>query len=416
MANDFATKIDIFFEKVIEGFEAINLSARNVSMYKPSAQSLNLSAQTFYRPMPVMTRTVDGRDVSSAYKDVTELTVPSTLAESHIRNVPVKFTGVDMNSPHMLDRVVEATNIQLSNKLDTLVADKLGSEATLAAVYSTNIDSYDKAAEADAIMLEQQATNGQRIMLLNPRMAKNLRGDLAGRQTMGKASMDAYERNALPPVGGFQTFQTDYQKTLTGSAGSGYLVNGADQNTTPVANDANGVPVDNRTQTLAVDTGTGAAVGDVFTIAGVNAVGHINKQSTGQLKTFRILAIDGNNWTISPAIIPANGTSDAQQAYANVDKTPADNAAITILNTTTKPVSTFFEKGAIEIVHSDWNLDPFRATGKKVRNATTDSGVQIAMISDSNVDTLAASYRMFIWANVELLNPELAGIMLEGQV
>jgi hypothetical protein len=76
----------------------------------------------------------------------------------------------------------------------------------------------------------------------------------------------------------------------------------------------------------------------------------------------------------------------------------------------------FFEKDAVEIVHADFNTDPFAATGKKVRKATTDSGVQIVMLSDSNVDSLVAKYRMFVWANVEVLNYELAGIMLEGQV
>ena len=54
-------------------------------------------------------------------------------------------------------------------------------------------------------------------------------------------------------------------------------------------------------------------------------------------------------------------------------------------------------------------------TGKKVRKATTDSGIQIVMMSDSNIDTLVAKYRMFVWANVEVLNTELAGIMLENQ-
>lgn len=415
MANDFASKIDIFFENVIMGFDAMNVSARNVSRYKPTANSLALSAQTFYRPMPVLTEVVDGRDMSSSYKDLTELVVPSTLAESHIRNVPVKFTGVDMNNEHMLRQKEQAAQIMLSNKLDTMVANEIASKGTLAVINSANIDSYDDAAEADALMLEQQATRSERCMLLNPRMAKNLAGNLASRGTMTGAPMDAYTRNQLPPIGGFDTFRTDYGKTIAGSSASGYLVNGASQNTDPTANDANGVPVDNRTQTLTVDTGSNAAVGDVFTIAGVNAVGHINKQDTGQLKTFRILAIDGANWTIAPSIIPADGSSDAQKAYANVTTTPADNAAITVLNTTSKMASVFYEKEAVEIVHADWNLDEFRASGKSVRSATTDSGLQIAMISDSNIDTLAASYRMFIWANVEVLNYELAGIMLEGQ-
>lgn len=415
MANDLTYNIDVFFDEVVAGFDATNVSAKNVSQYKPNAGNLQQSGQTFYRPMPMLTEVTDGRDVSAAYKDLTELTVPSTLTESHIRNVPVQLTGVDLNSPHLRKRIVEASTIMLSNKVDTLVADEIATNGTLAVINSGNIDTYDEAAVADALMLEQQATRGMRCMFLNPRMAINLAGNLAGRGTMNQAPMDAYTRSALPPIAGFDTFRVDYGKSITGSSGAGYLVNGANQNTTPAAL-SSGVPVDNRTQTLAVDTGANAAVGDVFTIAGVNSVGHINKQDTGQLKTFRILAINGANWTIAPAIIPADGSAQSQKDYANVTTTPANNAAISILNTTTKPASVFFEKSAVEIIHADFNTEEFAMTGKKVRKATTDSGIQIVMLTDSNIDTLNAKYRMFVWCNVELLNYELGGIMLEGQV
>lgn len=415
MANDLSSKIDIFFEDVVTGFEATNVSAKNTGNYKAPAGSLAESGQTFYRPMPLMVSVEDGRDMSSSYQDTTELTVPSTLTDSHLRNVPLSLTGVDLNNPHVHRNMVLATQIKLSNKIDTLVANEVASKGSLVVVNSGNINTYDKAAEADAMMLEQQATNGMRCMFLNPRMAKNLAGDLAGRQTMNTANMSAYERSALPPIAGFDTFRTDYGKSIVGSAASGYLVNGAGQVITPTASDANGLPVDNRTQTLVVDTGTGGAVGDSFTIAGVESVGQINKQATGQLKTFRITAINGANWTITPAIVPADGTSDAQKAYANVNTAPADNAAITVLNIATTPASVFFEKSAVEILHSDFDTSAFEMTGKKVRKATTDSGIQIVMMSDSNIDTLVAKYRMFVWANVEVLNTELAGIMLENQ-
>jgi hypothetical protein len=414
MANAFSKKVDIFFEEVVSGFDATNISAKNVSQYKPQAGSLAEGGQTFYRPMPMMSQVVDGRDVSASYKDLVELTVPSTLTESHLRNIPVSLTGVDLNNPHMMKNIVDLSTKQLSNKLDVLVADAVATYGTLVVKSTSAIDTYDEAAEADALMLEQQATRGQRIMLLNPRMAKNLAGNLAGRSTLTGAPLDAYTRSSLPAIAGFDTFRTDYGKTLTGSAGAGYLVNGANQHTTPVSH-SNDLPVDNRTQTLTVDTGANAAVGDAFTIANVYAVGHINKQSTGQLKTFRILAINGANWTIAPAIVPADGANAAQAAYANVNTTPADNAAITILNTVTKPTSVFFEKSAVEIIHADFNVEPFVSTGKQVRKATTDTGIQIVMLSDSNVDTLVAKYRMFIWASVELLNYELGGIMLENQ-
>jgi hypothetical protein len=414
MANDFSKKVDIFFEDVVIGFDALNVTSKNVAQYKAKAGSLAESGQTFHRPMPMMSQITDGRDVSAAYKDLTELTVPSTLTDSHLRNIPVQLTGVDLNNPHMMKNIVELTNKQLSNKLDTLVADAVADYGTLVVTSATAIDTYDEAAEADALMLEQQATRGQRVMLLNPRMAKNLAGNLASRGTMAGAPMDAYTRSMLPPIAGFDTFRTDYGKSIAGSAGAGYLVNGANQFTTPVSNSA-GLPVDNRKQTLIVDTGANAAVGDAFTIDGVFAIGHINKQSTGQLKTFRILAINGANWTVAPAIIPFDGAAAAQKAYANVSTTPADNAAITIKNTVTKPASVFYEKSAVEIIHADFNTEAFEASGKKVRKATTDTGIQIVMMSDSNIDTLVAKYRMFIWANVELLNYELAGIMLENQ-
>lgn len=418
MANSFAKKIDVFFDDVVAGFDATNISSKNVSQYKAPAEALALNGQTFHRPMPLMTEIVDGRDITGQYKDLVELTVPATLTESHIRNVPVKLTGVDLNNPYAFDNIVKTSNILLSNKLDTLVANRIAERGTLAVINGGPIDTYDEAAEADALMLEQQATRGERIMLLNPRMAKNIAGNLAARQTMNTAPMNAYQRSTLQPIAGFDTFRVDYGKSITGSAGTGYTVSGA-QSYTPVSADVNGIPADNRTQTLVVVTGTGAgtgaAVGDVFTIAGVYAVGHINKQSTGQLKTFRILAIDGGNWTISPAIVPADGTAVAQKAYANVTTGAAGGAAITILNKKTTAASVFYEKSAIEIVHADFNTEPFEASGKRVRKAITDSGIQIVMLSDSNVDTLAANYRLFIWANVEVLNPELAGIMLENQ-
>ena len=415
MANSFSSKIDIFFEDVLMGFGSLNLSAKNDSMYKPNVGNLAESGQTFYRPMEFMTEVVDGRDVSSSYKDLTELTVPSTLTDSHIRNVPISFLGVDLNNPHVYQRAVDAANVKLSNKVDTLVANEIAEKGTLAVISTGKIDTYDEAAEADALMLEQQATRGDRMMLLNPRMAKNLASDLANRQTLNSVNLSAYERSLLPPIAGFQTHRTDYGKTITGSAGTGYLVNGGSQGYTPLSKDGNGLPVDNRSQTLAVDTGTGAAVGDIFTIAGVNAVGHINKQSTGQLKTFRILAINGANWTISPPIIPANGSAQAQKDYANVTAQPADNAAITIKNIVTKASSIFFEKSAIEIIHADFDISSFRENGKKVRTGSTDTGLKISMISDSNIDTLQTKYRMFIWCNVTVLNPELAGVMLEEQ-
>lgn len=415
MANSFSQTLDIFFDAVVAGFDATNMTAKNVSLYKPNAGNLAEGGQTFYRPMPLLTEVVDGRDVSSAYNDLTELTVPSTLTDSHIRNVPISFTGKDLNNPHIMKQTVNAANIMLSNKVDILVANEIASSGTLVVTSASNFDTYDELAEADALMLEQQCTKGVRKMLLNPRMAKSVTGDLVGRERNNGAS-DQYERAMLRPVAGFDTFRTDYGKSIVGSSAASYAVDGGAQDYTPLSKDGNDLPVDNRTSTLTVKTGSGAAVGDAFTIAGVYAVGHINKQSTGQLKTFRIKTINSaTSWTVSPAIIPYDGADQAQKDYANVDTTPADSAAITVLNTVTKPCSVFFEMDCVELIHADYNVESFQASGKKVRKATTDSGITIIMLSDSNIDTLVAKYRFFVWANVNILNPEAAGILLPNQ-
>ena len=414
--NSFSQTVDIYFDEVVAGFEATNTTAKNVSTYKPNAGKIAESGQAFYRPQPFLTEVVDGRDVSSAYNDLTELTVPSVLTDAHLRNVPVSFTGVDLNNPHIMQRAVKAATVMLNNKVDTVVANEIASKGTLVYTNSGAISTYEELAVPDAMMLEQQATKGQRCMLLNPRMSVQVSGNLAGRDNLNGVPLDAYRRASLQPIAGFDTFRTDYGKSITGSSAASYAIDGGAQDYTPLSKDGNDLPVDNRVQTITVKTGTGAAVGDAFTVANVYATGHINKQSTGELKTFRILAVNSStSWDISPPFIPADGSDQAQKDYGNIDTVPADSAAITVLNTVTKPCSVFYEKDCVEIIHADYNLDPFRESGKQVRVKTTDSGITIAMLSDSNVDTLVAKYRMFIWMNVNVLQPEAAGIMLPFQ-
>lgn len=415
MANSFISDIETYFKETIKSFDALNLAAGTVGKYKPDAGSLQNTGQTFYRPVQMFTEVQDGRDLTGNEKDLTELTVPSTLTDNHLRNVYFKLTGTELNNERLRERAAKATALQLSAKLDTMVANQIVSDATLVVVNSGNIDSYDDLSEAESIMIEQQSDMGERAIFLNPRMATGIASNLAARGTMQGFPTSAYTKSDIPMIANFSTYQNQYMPAVTGSTGSGYLVNGAAQGYTPLTHDTNGVPVDNRTSTLTVDGGTNAAVGDFFTIAGVNSIGHINKQSTGELKTFRIKAINGAVFTVSPAIIPADGAAQTQKDYATVNTTPADNAAITILNTVTKKASAFFQRSAVEIIHGDYNLEDFARDGKLMGSASTDSGINIAMLCESSVPTLQARYRMFIWSSVNILQPEAVGVFLEGQ-
>ena len=174
-------------------------------------------------------------------------------------------------------------------------------------------------------------------------------GDLAGRGTLGPPkTLKAYEKAFVGEVAGFQTYKLDYANTLTIDAMTTIIVNGANQRHVPIST-TSGKNIDNRTQTLAITATTGTVkVGDCITIAGVNAVHHITKVTTGNLKTFRIVEIltgsgGTGNISISPPIIAADSTpTDIELQYKNVTAAPANGAAITPLNIAVFPNHSFY--------------------------------------------------------------------------
>lgn len=98
---------------------------------------------------------------------------------------------------------------------------------------------------------------------------------------------------------------------------------------TLVTTTVNGADQTGNTLLTAALGGT-VAVGDIFTIAGVNAVNRVTKQTTGELRQFVVTVAAAGGATqlsIYPAIIPAVG-GNAQQ-YQTVDVSPANGATIT---------------------------------------------------------------------------------------
>jgi hypothetical protein len=139
--------------------------------------------------------------------------------------------------------------------------------------------------------------------------------------------------------------------------------------------------VDNRYQSVTVSNTVGVAVGDAFTIDGVEAVHHITKASTGQLKTFRVISItSGTVMVISPPIIGATSSpTDAELQYKNVEVVTesATAAPINWLNTGASAINVFWQKDSLEILPGRYAI-PADA-GTAVMRATTDQGVELVM-------------------------------------
>lgn len=134
--------------------------------------------------------------------------------------------------------------------------------------------------------------------------------------------------------------------------------------------------------TIAVNAITGTlAVGDVITFAGVHQVNRVTKASTGQLQQFVVTAAAASGATsisIYPAITPANG---GNVAYQTVDASPANSAAIALVNSASEQYrkNFVFHPTAVTLASADLDL-PTKAVVDAAREAY--DGVSLRMIQD----------------------------------
>jgi hypothetical protein len=171
--------------------------------------------------------------------------------------------------------------------------------------------------------------------------------------------------------------------------------------------------VDNRFQTVTVSDTTGVVAGDCFNIDGVFAVHHITKQSTGVLKTFRVIQnVNATTLVISPPIISGQG-GDAAEQYQNVAVTPNVASPINYLNANAAAVNPFWQKDALEILPGRFAV-PSDA-GAAIMRGTTDQGIELVMQKFYDINTMKIKYRLDTLFGVVNKQPEMSGILIFGQ-
>ena len=421
MANSFSKEERVAFENILEGFNDALVLSSLVTKYNTNGQQMERSSDTIWRPMPYIAQSYDGSDATSNFGDNTQLSVPATIG--YQKHSTALLTAKELRDALQENRLGQAAAQKLASDINVAVLSVASNQGTLVVKRTTAAGGYSDVAEADAVMNEQGVMMTDRRFALSSRDYNGMAADLAARQTMNNIPTEAYRRSYVGEVAGFQTFKMDYANRLTARAGTSVTINGANQYWVPKATStaATGETsnVDNRYQTIAITVGGGTVkVGDAFTIAGVNAVHHITKQDTGALKTFRIVEIvtgSGGTGTvkISPAIISAQGGSDAEEQYKNVTATPANGAAITFLNTVTASVNCFWHRDAIELLPA--SLAVPSDAGADIMRATTDQGVELVMQKQFDINTQKTKYRWDTLFGVSMVNPEMAGIMLFSQ-
>jgi hypothetical protein len=368
-----------------------------------------------------MTSYSGGGDMSSNFKDVTQLSVPASINNQD--TVPFTLTAKQLRDALQEGRLGQGARQKIASDINVSLTNTAAAYGSIVIKRTVAATGFDDIALADSTMTQLGIQEDGRVFGLSPVDYNNMASNLASRVLDNSKSLVAYERAYLGEVAGFQTYKLNYANRLAAKTAVTVTVNGANQYYTPAATvlQADGVytNVDNRFQNLTVAvTSSTIKVGDCFTIAGVNAIHHITKQDTGLAKTFRVTAIVSGAGgsgviTITPPIISNGGSTNAEAQYQNVTATPADGAAITFLNTVAAPANVFWAGDVMEILPG--RLMPATDSGLAVMRGTTDDGLELVMTRQGSINTLDTKYRFdALWGTV-CLNPEMAGIELFSQ-
>lgn len=420
--NAFSKEERVAFEDAILGFEDDCVLSEEVEIYRTSAQEMERSNNTIWVPQPYIATSYDGLDQSANFKDITQLSVPLTIGYS--KSVPWQMSATDLNDAIQNNTFGIEARQKLASDVNLACCNVACLQGTQVVKRTVAASGYDDISEADSLLTEQGIPRPERRMILHTRHYNAMAANLAARGTMTGKPSDAYETSYVGMVAGFRTFSAGYTYSLALAAGVTVTVSGANQRYVPKATSTAGTGetanVDNRHQnlTIAVTSGT-VKVGDCFTIAGVNAVHAITKQSTGRPKTFRITAIVSGAGgsgvvTISPPIIAADSApTPAELQYKNVTATPINTAPITFLNTATGNVAPFWRKGAMKLLPGRYS--PVENAGLAVMRATTKQGIEVLFTKQGAIGDLSAKYRMDARFGVSLAAPEQAGIELFSQ-
>lgn len=422
MANDFNKEERVAFEELLEGFNDAEVMARNVSNYSTDQTMMERSQDTIWRPQPYIMNSFDGQDQSSNFNDKTQLAVPASINIE--KSVPWIMTATELRDALQEGRLGDGARQKLASDINVAVLTTASNTGSLVVPVATAATGFDDVALAEAIMNEAGVPDWDRVLALSTRDYNGMASNLADRDFMGDKVKKAYERAYVGMIASFDTWKLDYSKRIGAAAGGAITIatNSATNFYTPVAistspTTSERLNVDNRFQNVTVSATADVAVGDAFTIAGLNAVHHITKEDTGQLKTFRVAeVVDGTTLKITPPIIdPDQGAgTEAEIQYQNcVLNTASATSAITWLNIAATAINPFWQKDAIELLPGRYAVP--ENSGAAVMRGTTDSGIEVCMTKQFDINTYKTKFRLDTRFGVVNKAPEMSGILIFGQ-
>ena len=423
MANAFSKEERVAFENILEGFQDALVLSRNVSLYNTNSTEMERTNNIIWRPEPYIMQSFSGTDMTSNFKDATQLAVPATLGFN--KSVPWVLTATELRDALQEGRLGDSAKQKLASDINVAINNVAALQGTLVVKRTTAASGFDDVAQCDTLMNESGVPQFDRYLALSSRdyngMANNL--SALSRSFGNPKTNTAYEKAYVGPVSGFETYKMDYAyRKAAQLGGAGLTISTLDAavnyyipKATSTAGTGEVSNVDNRYQTVTVSSTTNVAAGDAFTIANVNNVHMITKQDTGSLKTFRVIEVlTGTTMKISPPIISNQVAADASAQYQNcVVNTKSATAAIVFLNTVAAPVNVFWQKDALEILPGRYAVP--NDAGAAVMRGATDQGIELVMTKQYDINTMKTKFRLDTLFGVVNKQPEMSGIMLFSQ-
>lgn len=323
-----------------------------------------------------------------------------TMALSTQSGVDVSFTSAERTM--QLDDYVERI---LAPKIAFLTADVAaaimgGIAAGGIANYTSNVDGGGNVAhptqytvlKARALLTNQSAPPGQRKFVMDPMTGSTIVSTLSGLLNPAPAISRQYMEGTMYDALGFRWFEDQTVVKHTNGSFTAGTVHGAGQSGTNV---------------LVTNAITGTLnAGDFITIAGVNAVNRLTRESQGYKRQFVVTedALNGaTSINIYPAIVAPTVPGVGVQ-YQTVDASPADGAAISLVG---KADETYIENigytpDAITMATADLELPE----GVWERSRSMFDGITLRSILAYNPGTDQAIDRLDVLYGYLAVRPE----------
>lgn len=409
MANDTLQALEIAFETFVENYEANCVLSKAVSKETIDGKVAQRSGDVMYVRQNYEASTVSGLDVSGETDmDIIQRAVPIAFRDPE--NVIYNLDSKEARDEDVMRKQGEAAAKSLAAFVDqSLYNTAVGKAANV--ITQTGAFDWTLGATVEEQMILRGIQTMDAKLFMNAGDWRNVADELGSRQYTTDRTKGAYERSQVPDIANLQTFRTDNLVNVAGAgAVTGTTINGA-QSYTVTSKDGNNVPVDNRQMTLTVQGANIAniAEGSAFTIVGVNAVHMKTKSDTNVPQTFRVIAAPtggGTTLVVSPAIV-------ASGPYQNVTAVAADGAALSFVNTTTKPANLAFAGDALQLKYG--RLEFPNDMGPKVMTATTENGAPLCMSYSFDDRAGKISVRYHTYFADSLVDPEKAFLVLANQ-